>query len=161
MTETTGHACWTLVVERGLQLPDQGWNPGPLHWSAVSHWGRRKGESEWVTVFCVRVCLCVCVCVFSVMSNCNPMDCSPPGSSVHGIFQVKNTGVGCHFLLQEVFPTKGSNQCLLCLLDLQLGLFNTKSLGENLHGQDEFFCFFFSFNYFIFWEGLNMTRISY
>ena len=27
---------------------------------------------------------------------CNPMDCSPPGSSVQG----KNTGVGCHFLLQ-------------------------------------------------------------
>ena len=31
---------------------------------------------------------------------CNPMDCSPPGSSVHGIFPGKNTGVGCHFLLQ-------------------------------------------------------------
>ena len=28
------------------------------------------------------------------------MDCSPPGSSVHGIFQAKITGVGCHFLLQ-------------------------------------------------------------
>ena len=28
------------------------------------------------------------------------MDCSPPGSSVHGIFLGKNTGVGCHFLLQ-------------------------------------------------------------
>ena len=28
------------------------------------------------------------------------MDCSPPGSSVHGIFPSKNTGVGCHFLLQ-------------------------------------------------------------
>ena len=28
------------------------------------------------------------------------MDCSPPGSSVHGIFPDKNTGVSCHFLLQ-------------------------------------------------------------
>ena len=28
------------------------------------------------------------------------MDCSPPGSSVHGVFPGKNTGVGCHFLLQ-------------------------------------------------------------
>ena len=28
-------------------------------------------------------------------SLCNPMDCSPPGSSVHGIFPGKNTGVGC------------------------------------------------------------------
>ena len=37
----------------------------------------------------------------SVMSLCDAMDCSPPGSSVHGIFASKNTGVGCHFLLQE------------------------------------------------------------
>ena len=42
------------------------------------------------------------------------MDCSPPGSSVHGIdFPGKNTGVGCHFLLQEIFPTQGLNQALL------------------------------------------------
>ena len=29
----------------------------------------------------------------------NPMDCSPPGSFVHGDSPDKNTGVGCHFLL--------------------------------------------------------------
>ena len=34
--------------------------------------------------------------------SCDPLDYSPPGSSVHGIFQAKNTGVGCHFLLQRV-----------------------------------------------------------
>ena len=28
----------------------------------------------------------------------------------------KNTGAGCHFLLQGIFPTQGSNLCLLCLL---------------------------------------------
>ena len=35
------------------------------------------------------VCVCVCVCVsHSVVSDCcDPMDCSPPGSSVHGISQ--------------------------------------------------------------------------
>ena len=50
---------------------------------------------------------------FSVCSTlCNPMDCSLSGSSVHGIFQVRNTGVGCHFLLQGIFPTQGSNLCL-------------------------------------------------
>jgi len=26
----------------------------------------------------------------------DPMDCSLPGSSVHGIFPGKSTGVGCH-----------------------------------------------------------------
>ena len=40
---------------------------------------------------------------------CNPMDCSSPGSSVHGVSPGKNTGVGCHDLLQGIFPTQGSN----------------------------------------------------
>ena len=34
----------------------------------------------------------------SSLTLCDPMDGSPPGSSVHGIFPAKNTGVGCHFL---------------------------------------------------------------
>ena len=46
----------------------------------------------------------------------DPMDYSPPGSSVHGIFQARNTGVGCHFLLQRILLTQGSNLHLLCLL---------------------------------------------
>ena len=32
----------------------------------------------------------------------DPMDCSLPGSSVHGIFSGKSTGVGCHCLLQYI-----------------------------------------------------------
>ena len=35
--------------------------------------------------------------------------CSPPGSSVHGDSPGKNTGVGCHVLLQGIFPTQGLN----------------------------------------------------
>ena len=35
------------------------------------------------------------------------MDCSPPGSSVHGDFPGKNTGVGSHFLLQGDLPNPG------------------------------------------------------
>ena len=37
------------------------------------------------------------------------MDCSPPGSSVHGGSLGKNTGVGSHFLLQGFFPTQRLN----------------------------------------------------
>ena len=44
------------------------------------------------------------------MSNsCDPMDCSLPGHSVHGDSPGKNTGVGCHALLQGIFPTQGLN----------------------------------------------------
>ena len=37
------------------------------------------------------------------------MNCNPPGSSVHGDSPGKNTGAGCHALLQQIFPTQGSN----------------------------------------------------
>ena len=41
------------------------------------------------------------------------MDCSPPGSSVHGILQARILEWVCHFLLQEIFPTQELNLCLL------------------------------------------------
>ena len=47
---------------------------------------------------------------------CDPRDCSPSGSSVHGIFPSKNTEVGCHTLLQGIFLTQELNRCLLRLL---------------------------------------------
>ena len=55
----------------------------------------------------------------SCLTLCDPMDCSPPGSSVHGDSPGKNTGVGCHALLQGIFPTQGSNLGLLHLLPCQ------------------------------------------
>ena len=33
----------------------------------------------------------------------------------------KSTGVGCHFLLQGIFPTQGLNPHLLCVLYWQVG----------------------------------------
>ena len=44
---------------------------------------------------------------------CDPMDCGPPGSFCSWDFSDKNTGVGCHFLLQGIFPTQSSNPRLL------------------------------------------------
>ena len=52
---------------------------------------------------------CVCLVPQSCSTLCDHMDCSPLGSSVHGDFPGKNTGVGCHALLQGIFPTQGSN----------------------------------------------------
>ena len=42
----------------------------------------------------------------------DPVDCSLPGSSVHGDSPGKNTGMGCHALLQGIFPTQGLNSGL-------------------------------------------------
>ena len=47
--------------------------------------------------------------VAKLSSNyCNPMDCSQPGTSVHGISQARIL-VDCCFLLQGIFLTQGSN----------------------------------------------------
>ena len=51
-----------------------------------------------------------CMCVsHSVMLFCDPMDCSPPGSPVHGILQAGMLEWVNHFLLQRIFLTQGSN----------------------------------------------------
>ena len=52
----------------------------------------------------------------SCSTLCNPVDCSPPGSSVLGDSPGKNSGVSCHALLQGIFLTQGLNLHLLCLL---------------------------------------------
>ena len=73
--------------------------------------------------FFIIICLATYAHAKSLQSCptlCNPMDCSPPGSSIHGILWGKNTGVGCHALLQGIFLTQGSNLCLLCLLHWQV-----------------------------------------
>ena len=56
------------------------------------------------TCVCVCVCVCVCTCMHAkslqlYLTLCNPMDHSPPGSSVHGDSPGRNTGVGCLALL--------------------------------------------------------------
>ena len=51
----------------------------------------------FVGIVCVCVCVCACVHVCAVCSVasvvsltlCDPMDCSPPGSSVCGILQAR------------------------------------------------------------------------
>ena len=54
---------------------------------------------------CVCVCVCVCVCEVKVDQLC-PTLCDPMDSSVHGNSPDKDTGVGCHALLQRIFPTQ-------------------------------------------------------
>ena len=66
--------------------------------------------------------MCACAKSFQLCTTlCDPVDCSPPGSSVHGDSPGNNTGVGCYALLQGIFPTQGSNLHLLHLLHWQVG----------------------------------------
>ena len=56
------------------------------------------------------MCACVCKVAQSCLTLCDPMDCSLPGSSVHGI---QHTGMGSCSLFSGIFPTKISNPGLL------------------------------------------------
>ena len=68
-------AVWEiLVVARALWFPDQGLNPRLLHWEHdVLATGPPSDSDSEVAQSCPTLC--------------NPVDCSLPGSSVHGIFQ--------------------------------------------------------------------------
>ena len=91
--------------------------------------GQRKGHKSAVTVAkCRWTCsyqtshgsLTAAQLLRHVWLVVTPMDCSPPGSSVHGTFQAKNTGVSYHFLLRGIFPAEGLNlyfcvSCLFCM----------------------------------------------
>ena len=87
-------------------------------------------------IVCVCVCTCRCACMrvhmLSCVRLCDPMDCSPPGSSIHGILQVRTLEGGCHFLLQGILPTQRSNRRLLCLLQLAGEFFTTEPPGRPL-----------------------------
>ena len=59
---------------------------------------------SWGYTFCV-----LRLTAQSCLTLCDPVDCSLPGSFVHGDSPGKNTRVGCHALLQGFLPTQGSN----------------------------------------------------
>ena len=53
-------------------------------------------------------CVCARLATQSCSTLCDRMEWGP-GSSVRGDSPGKNTEVGCHFLLQRIFPTQGLN----------------------------------------------------
>ena len=66
----------------------------------------------------------MCVNAKSIQSSptlCDPIDSSPPVSSIHVDSPGKNIGVSCHALFQEIFLIQGRNLCLLCLFHWHAG----------------------------------------
>ena len=63
---------------------------------------------------------CTCV-VCSVLTLCDPMDCSPPGTSVHEIFQARILEQVAISYFRGIFLPQLPNLCLLHLLHWQAG----------------------------------------
>ena len=90
---------WTLYV-----------NSVCIYQKVIFYWWDDILSAVMETIFFIIINMCLVT--QSCPTLCNQMDCSPAGSSVHGDSPGKNTGVGCHALLQGIFPTQGLNPVL-------------------------------------------------
>ena len=82
---------------------------GEYFWQEIN-----QDQVSFAIIYTLHGLLLICCAVLCLVTQlcpilCNSRDCSPPGSSVHGDSPGKNTGVGCHALLQGIFPNQGLN----------------------------------------------------
>ena len=89
----------------------------------------KKKNKKLKSVFLLTKCCCCCI----VVKSC-PMFLQPHGLlSIRFLyawdFTGKHTGVGCHFLLQAIFPTQGLNPHLWCLLHCRWILYHWATRG--------------------------------
>ena len=114
------------------RLRTQGWRARTMRSCSISHQTRTAGkvlgtlitvsfqnnssskESVFVCV-CVRERASVCSVTQSCPILCDPVDCSPPASSVHGILQARMLEWGGAISFSGIFPTQGSSPSLFCL----------------------------------------------
>ena len=75
-----------------------GGHSNPLQYSCLEN---PMDRGDWWAMACAKS-------LKSCLTLCNPVDCSPPGLCPWNS-PSRNTGVGCHALLQGIFPTQGSN----------------------------------------------------
>ena len=97
----------------------------PRKVSSSYFWENLRFTDIPLVLFLSPVCVhtvCVHACTYSVVSD----SLQPHGLSFARLlcprnFPGKNIEVSCHFLLQAIFPTQGSNLRLLCILRWQVG----------------------------------------
>ena len=103
--------------------------------------------------------------ITSVVSLCDPMGCSLPGSSVLGILQARI--LQC--LLQGIFPTQGSNLYPPCLLHWQASSLPLNQLGRDFRITDIKFNSYWSlanelfekWEYILFNHKINLTNVDW
>ena len=84
------------------------------------------------SIICISL-VCVHVEFFSVVSNSlQPYGLQPTRLLCPWDSPGKNTGVGCHALLQGIFPIQGLNPSILHLLHWEVGSLPLAPLGKPL-----------------------------
>ena len=116
-----------------LGIREAGKQTCPRNWFFLSnfYWSR-------VDLQCSQLC-CVVLVAQSCPTLCNPMDCSPPGSSVHGILQARVLKwVVIPFSRGSPVRSQGSNPGLLHCRQI---LYHLRH-GNHTHTRSLFFRFF-------------------
>ena len=113
---------------------------------------QRNRLIDWIINICSHVHTCTCnhINIFKYMHLFAHISLSLLASSgmpsslwFHGLWSTmllcpwdlssKNIRVDCHILLQEIFPTQGSNSCLQYLLHCQADSLPLNHLGSPIH----------------------------
>ena len=110
---------WLYHTACGILVPWPGLEPGPYSWAPAvmaqspTNWTAREFPEVnilnlvpgfWILIYSLGETMLVPRHTWLFETH---MDCSPPGSSVHGDSPGKNTAVGSHSLLQGIFLTQG------------------------------------------------------
>ena len=118
---------WLLEeVTQRTWLPVDPWAwPGHAFCLPSKHWKLPLGTSFEIVMWCwdhldgIRdwIPLSTWVCAQSCPTLCDPMDCSPPGSSVHGLFQARILGwlVICSFRGSSQPRARTHISCISCV----------------------------------------------
>ena len=92
--------------------------------STISHGGAHQIERIWLWVD-----MCTLEC-FVVSNSLWPFGLQAIRLLCPWDFLGKNTEVGCHFILQGIFPTQGRNPCLQHLAHWEAGSLRLSHLGS-------------------------------
>ena len=93
-----------------LLINEESWDSAMrwLRWSKASKCQRRNSSTGLLNEASLHY-----LSALALGTLRDPVDCSPPGSSAHGIPQARILGLGCHALPQGIFLTQGLKLLLL------------------------------------------------
>ena len=101
-------------------------------------WHRHSDQTTLFLACMPRQCMCAYMHSQLCPALWDPLKLWPARVLCPWDFPLKNTRVGCHFLLQGIYLTQGLNQCLLCLLHWQVGSLPLRPLGSLRHSEFPF-----------------------
>ena len=98
--------------------------------SQVQELGHGRARVGGQTLTLAEDPVCACSVTSVVSASLQPRGLQPAGLLCPWDSPGKNTGAGCHALLQGIFSTQGSNLCLIMFPALTGGFFTTSTTLE-------------------------------